>query len=166
MKSVYISPLTLLPKFQAKNVIRTPPCFYARQYLYIFITTSGYYLYDNVGCTREPGPLKYRQISQLLQNKSFLEDDGLNSIKGTDMKHCLQSRVPLSHRSLTEKLDIQFCYMPKSLCLVKKEAGEGMLMTSFYSSQLSEGVGENKPHGKQLPICGLDHLKMDPKIVC
>lgn len=40
-----------------------------------------------------------------------------------------------------------------------------MLTTSFYSSQLSEWVGENKPHGKQLPICGLDHLKMDPKIV-
>ena len=41
-----------------------------------------------------------------------------------------------------------------------------MLTASFYSSQLSEEVGENKPHRKQLPICGLDHLKMDPKIVC
>lgn len=89
MKSVYISPLTLLPKFQAKNVIHTPPYLHTGKYLYIFITTSGYYLYDNVGCTREPGSLKYRQIPQLLQNKSFLQDDRLNSIQGTDMKQCL-----------------------------------------------------------------------------
>lgn len=58
MKSVYISPLTLLPKFQAKNVIPTPPYLHVGKYLYIFITTSGYYLYDNVGCT---DPLKYRE---------------------------------------------------------------------------------------------------------
>lgn len=72
---MYISiPLTLLLKFQAKNVRHTPPYLYVRIYIYLFITTSGY-LYDNAGCTRESGPPKYKQISQLLWNRSLLEDD-------------------------------------------------------------------------------------------